>query len=323
MLHITNGATAAENIRLAGMPGDILQWLDPLQEGPVPGALNAEALRNLRAEYYAQLNYFPKHEGRRMFMERDAAVERYRAGEYALWFESDLYDQLQILQILDALNRLDVEPEKVMLFCIAEQAELRGLVGVGQLAPREFAERFEQRIPLRRETLRLAKSAWFAFVDSTPETMRSLDLGPARQLPYLAEAFQRLWRQYPSRANGLSLLELRILQALDKGFRYASQVLMRVNLQEERPFLDDYLCWHIIAGLQTIQHPLLEFEDRDAASSFSARKLRITPIGREVLAGEKDHITLNGIDRWIGGVHLESDKPVWRFSDDTEAFTQA
>jgi hypothetical protein len=32
--------------------------------------------------------------------------------------------------------------------------------------------------------------------------------------------------------------------------------------------------------------------------------VRLTGSGERVLAGQADQITLNGIDRWIGGVHL-------------------
>jgi hypothetical protein len=32
-----------------------------------------------------------------------------------------------------------------------------------------------------------------------------------------------------------------------------------------------------------------------------------------VLAGEADHVRLNGIDRWLGGVHLEGDEAAWRW----------
>jgi hypothetical protein len=32
--------------------------------------------------------------------------------------------------------------------------------------------------------------------------------------------------------------------------------------------------------------------------------LRLTDAGAQVLAGNADHVTLNGIDRWIGGVQL-------------------
>jgi hypothetical protein len=38
-----------------------------------------------------------------------------------------------------------------------------------------------------------------------------------------------------------------------------------------------------------------------------------TEAGRSVLSGEADHIRLNGIGRWPGGVHLEGESPRWRW----------
>ena len=51
--------------------------------------------------------------------------------------------------------------------------------------------------------------------------------------------------------------------------------------------------------------------------------LRLTDAGAQVLAGVADHVTLNGIDRWIGGVHLHGDHAPWRWNDATEAITRA
>jgi hypothetical protein len=41
----------------------------------------------------------------------------------------------------------------------------------------------------------------------------------------------------------------------------------------------------------------------------------MTDIGRRVLAGKADYITLNGIDRWIGGVHLLGHRVGWRWDE--------
>lgn len=43
------------------------------------------------------------------------------------------------------------------------------------------------------------------------------------------------------------------------------------------------------------------------------REVSITEAGREVLAGRADHIQLNGIDRWLGGVHLKGPKAASRW----------
>ena len=35
-------------------------------------------------------------------------------------------------------------------------------------------------------------------------------------------------------------------------------------------------------------------------------------------AGQLDHVELNGIDRWIGGVHLDGKQARWRWDEGTE-----
>ena len=39
--------------------------------------------------------------------------------------------------------------------------------------------------------------------------------------------------------------------------------------------------------------------------------VELTGAGHDVLAGRADRIALNGIDRWLGGVHLTPERP-WR-----------
>jgi hypothetical protein len=54
---------------------------------------------------------------------------------------------------------------------------------------------------------------------------------------------------------------------------------------------------------------------------YPATRLRLTPAGARVLAGQADHVTLNGLDRWIGGVHLHGRHAGWRWDDGTETLT--
>jgi hypothetical protein len=60
---------------------------------------------------------------------------------------------------------------------------------------------------------------------------------------------------------------------------------------------------------------LLEFNSARVAAST---RLSLTSAGRSVLAGAADHVHLNGIDRWIGGVHLAGDEAHWRWGEGTE-----
>ncbi len=43
-------------------------------------------------------------------------------------------------------------------------------------------------------------------------------------------------------------------------------------------------------------------------------------MGKLVHTGEQDHLYLNGMDDWIGGVHLLGKKGVWRRNAATTGF---
>ena len=101
MLHITNGDSAAETIKDAVFSGQILAWRDVLHEGPVPGNLSLANLSQRRAEFIAAQGWGNRREIEQSFAERDQIISRFQEyDEVGLWFEHDLYDQLQLIQIL-------------------------------------------------------------------------------------------------------------------------------------------------------------------------------------------------------------------------------
>ena len=44
-------------------------------------------------------------------------------------------------------------------------------------------------------------------------------------------------------------------------------------------------------------------------------RVTLTDPGRSMLSGELDRVTTCGIDRWLGGVHLQTDARLWRWDD--------
>ena len=106
-LHISNGD--ATDVPGTGLARRVVYWRDVLHEGPVPEVAPAE-LRRIRADYLAGYQSVQRAEAVRQFTERDQALEANRDGEYVLWFEADLYDQLQIAEILARLGGLGVPP---------------------------------------------------------------------------------------------------------------------------------------------------------------------------------------------------------------------
>ena len=210
MLHITNGDCAAEVIRAAGVGGEVLPWRDVLHEGPVPARLSLESLSAVRARFIAGSGWGPEGEVERGFRERDETLRRCRAhDEVVLWFEHDLYDQLQLAQLLDFFADHDPAPTRLTLVCGSEY--------LGSSTPGRLAERFVRRVDVDDDALALGEAAWNAFTAPDPHAIEALVAGGTAALPLIAPALIRHLEQFPSTRNGLSRTEQQALEAIAGG----------------------------------------------------------------------------------------------------------
>ena len=315
-LHISNGD--ATDVRGTGLAQRVIYWRDVLHEGPVPEAAPAE-LRRIRVGYLTGQESAERAGAMRQFTERDHALEANRDGEYVLWFEADLYDQLQIAEILARLAGLGVPAERITLICIGEHAGIARFGGLGELTAEQLRE-----LPLTNAcarltpaALELATRAWAAFRAPTPDGLGAIAAARLGELRFLGEAFDRLSREYPATRDGLSLTERRVLAAVADGAPDAGTAFVRAGARETRPYMGDITCFGRMDRMAQRPHPLLRL-DPPGRPVKRITGVRLTDTGARVLAGEADQIALNGIDRWIGGVHLQGHHVPWRWDDGTE-----
>jgi len=322
-LHVTNGDIVVDLLRRAGLADAALAWVDVLHEGPVPAGLDDAGLRRVRAEFLAGADGVDAPAALARLEARDRALAANRDGEYLLWFEADLYDQLQIAQILAALGDLGVAPGRVTLVCIGEYPGIAHFGGLGELAPEQLGGLLGAATRLTPDALDLGAAAWAALRADHPGGLGAIAASRSPELRFLGEAFDRLSREYPSTRDGMSLTERRLLAATaeDDGAA-AGAVFGRVGEREARPFLGDLFFFRTAARLATAPVPLVEL-DPPGGEVVAATRLRPTAAGRRVLRGQADHVALNGIDRWIGGVHLHGPAARWRWDEGTESIVGA
>jgi len=166
--------------------------------------------------------------------------------------------------------------------------------------------------------LELATRAWAAFRAPAPGGLAAITAARLGELRFLGEAFDRLSREYPARRDGLSLTERRVLAAIADGAPSAGRAVARAMARETRPFMGDTTYLHRMDRMAAGPDPLLRLDPPGRHAELAAG-VRLTDAGARVLAGQADQITLNGIDRWIGGVHLQGRHAPWRWDDGTEA----
>jgi hypothetical protein len=135
----------------------------------------------------------------------------------------------------------------------------------------------------------------------------------------------RLLQEYPSRRNGLSRLESNLLQEIRS--RGSAKAAVAVGFVLVRESVGDVLLFDMLRSFVKAPHPLLElarpFAGNIKSYEFNASALTLSEVGRRVLAGKADAISLNGIDRWIGGVHLEGHRVRWRWDQKLRSIVSA
>jgi hypothetical protein len=305
-LHVTNGDSTARSLRETAFVERVVAWRDVLHEGPVPDVGEAE-LRALRARFLgASVEEIEA---------RDAALAAGRDGDYVLWFEADLYDQLQIAQILSRLAALRVPAERITLICIGEYLGIARFGGLGELRADQLeALPAAAAVELTDDALALAVRAWDALRAPDPRGLAEVVAARSPQLRFLPEAFDRLGREYPWTRDGLSLTERRLLAAVAEGAATAGEAFVRGAAREARPFLGDTWAFAAIERMRRCEVPLID---------VAAGTVAVTDTGRRVLDGAADHVALNGLDRWVGGVRLVGRSVAWRWDEGVEAVVSA
>lgn len=302
-LHVTNGASAVGALRAAGIRGGALAWDDVLHDGPVP-RLGAEALRAARARWLAGAFGVDGGDALASLERRDRALAGALAdpgAEVVLWFEPDLYDQLQRLQILD----------RVRLGAAARVTEAEVPTYVAECTAEQLQDALADRGPVPDTALADAGAAWDALCHPDPTALAAL-------LPRLPDgalrgAIRRLLEELPASGTGLARSERTALEALADGPRPAAEVFRAVQAAEAWRYLGDASFALVLRRLARGPRPLLVMDALGPPAvsapeaehrTFWRQTVALTEAGRDVLAGRADRVACVGLDRWLGGTHL-------------------
>lgn len=295
ILNITNGDSAVEIMKQADIAGQFLPWKDLLHDGPVPENMSLEELSKVRAQFIAGLGWGEPDSVLKSFVERDNELKSFEKYEKViLWFEHDLYDQLQILQILDWFYSNSAGGVELSIICTERY--------LGMLSPDEMKGLVKYEEPITESHLKLSSKAWSAFRSGSPEKWFGLLNTDTSALPFLEGAIVRMLEEYPSCSNGLSRTAQQALKIISEGENNPGRVFGRYQESEERMFLGDASFWFILHGFLESSPPLLRLpEGRELTLPTTKEQgLTITPAGLEVLAGKRNWLEIESLDRWVG-----------------------
>jgi hypothetical protein len=327
-LHLTNGDHAATALARSGLPGDILSWRDLLHDGPVPTDADLPAFRRTRGEFLASRGWSSQSAAITDFEERDARLESVGPGdEVVCWFEPDLFDQLQLIQVLARLARRAPDARPRLTICPAD-------CYLGPLQPEKFVPLYQARRELQPIDLEQSRVAWEAFTATTPDALlqvtdrldrevsgRTYANDDAVRLPHLVGALRRQLEEYPDTKGGLSRTERQLCEVLAVGALPLGKLFTAHQSAESWVWLGDWSFAWYVQRLSDCAHPIVvhangsrviaPLRDTDG-KAFWDRVVQLTPLGQDVVRDRADLLKANGIDRWIGGVHCTTSRH-WRW----------
>jgi hypothetical protein len=308
-LHVFTGDAAAMTVAAALRIPDnqILIQHDVISCGPVPAFASREEWFRTRNDLWLEvcggptLQEFPK----------DLVTDAARIAEadcVTIWVGAGLSDRLLLPAIvrLAELGGLDLPP--IDLVAATNHRSLKSpMLGWGMLRAEDVGHPTITRATA--DDLTRARRTWAGLTAPTPtEWLDSLDgVDDDRDL---VAALSTLIGRYPDVRSGLSHWDAALMAATSNTGSDAFAVIggaIGANSHWLDPVGDMYLFWRLkrLAGTR-LKRPLVLLE----GNTSNARGCRVMPtdFGIAVRDGEANHAGMNGVDDWIGGVHLQSSR---------------
>lgn len=309
MLHVTNGESVVQSLRQTKLGGVFVSWIDVLHDGPVPAGIPDDELSRVRARYFESLGWTTYAEGLHGLQLRNMQMLNYpQHEEIVLWFEHDLFDQLQLIQVLEWLSRQDLGKIKVSLININEFGGITPFHGLGQLNPEQLESLFPQRVPVTEEQYELAREAWNAFRSPTPAQLTALIQSRPNELPFLLPAFERWLEEFPAVENGLPRSCKHLLEAATEGLKNRRDLYFVARAKESAIFMADASAFWRISSLAN--------STPKAALKREGDFYSITEYGLALLANKADWLRdRDNFEFWMGGIRFVKGGIVWRWDD--------
>jgi hypothetical protein len=320
-LHIRNGSDIQQSLLEAGFVGDFLDHSTPYCQGPVTTGperheLMARFLVSAFPDVHGGLVYESVLEGLALGEERlQRTAEDYE--RVVLWVEHCSCCQLVLARLLAHFANAK-RPRVLELINVNDFPGSRNFIGMGVLPSEALRLLWQTRKPVTPAQLALGNEAWSALASEDPRQLAAIARSGTPALPTMGPVLHRQLCELPSVRTGLSLAEQVVLEVLAEERRIQGILLGFIMAKRQGLFWIGDLCWiYVIQRMEQASEAVLTRSPQTEPPDDSPRYhwLTITDLGRAVLRGERDWLSLRPPARWVGGMHIQPGVPGWRWDE--------
>lgn len=310
-LHIAPGTSAGGSMKQALNlpPGTLLDNQDLLSCGPLPQLRTLDEWRRIREEYlrslYSDFQFSFSEFHRDLLTNAKTVLE---AESVIVWVGTGLAEQLLLAWMPQFFRLLGIDLQKLRVVQFSnDPSNGEEIQSVGILNPNQLKVH-PPAASLEGDALANLDTAWAAVTANNPSQLVAFLAEDPGSLPFLQRSIQWLMYRFPDVETGLSHLQMELLRLVAEKGPSAVKVI-GYTMARTIDWLDwvgdaQLFAWLKSLGAPSSEHPLVSFAGNTA--NMRETEVRLTDVGENVLAGKANFVTLNGIDDWVGGIHLSS-----------------
>ena len=150
-----------------------------------------------------------------------------------LWFEFDLFCQVNLLALCSCLLGNYVKKINYYLICTGKVAKEKRLQSLSDFSPSDFKTLFENKIILSKASLEFAKESWNIYVGNDLNKLKSFDFNQNSKFQYLQLAMNQHLNRF-SDENGLNQIENKILEIINSNLFSENEIVRELLIWQQK-----------------------------------------------------------------------------------------
>jgi len=288
-LHITNGDSFTQRLKSLPFKGDIITWREMLCEGRTENNVGSESFWKTRFEFLHK-NY---NVSKSWFIEK--TLKEYRSlcnhkqqDEIILWFEYDLFCQINMIAVLSWLktHRRDAQ---ISLVCSGNEDDTDILYGLCDNNDEKIQTLFNKRIFLTQDDIEFADYVWQLYCSDNPIRLENMSDFEHYHFDYLSNAIKVHLKRFPSIKNGLNELENRIMR-----------LAVEQKPKNKKALIENILANQGYYGYGDTQFERIVNSLKPLFTSYSP--VRLSKKGKDILEGKTSYYSqIRDNESYLGG----------------------
>ncbi|SHF14087.1 protein of unknown function [Arenibacter palladensis] len=288
-LHITNGDVLTNKLSTLKLEGDIITWREMLCEGKTETNVGSESFWKTRFEFLNKNYKISKS----WFI--DKTLKEYRTlcnhkqeDRIVLWFDFDLFDQINMLAVISWLKTHRPYAEISLVSSEGDEDSL-DIMGLGELTDEQLRKLYTNRTLLTQDDIEYADYVWQLYCSDNPIRLENLKDFDSFQFSHLSGAIEAHLMRFPTIRNGLNEVENNILRLARNAKPKTKLELLNTVLRNQGRY-----------GFGDTQYERVITKLKPLFTNFNPVKL--SKKGMEILEGKTSYYScIQENDAYLGG----------------------